>query len=108
MKEKDKKCGRFQAHERNTALVFHITNATNDDKFILEFAPKGDEQCTDGLVFTPVREGGKVVEISVRNNPLVYVTPADGYYRIQNAGLDDTRAVIELVDKYEVTPYVHR
>lgn len=93
----------------NTALVFHIERADDDDLFGLEYSPYDEQaQCMDNLPFFPVVVNGKRVEFDNKNMPFVYVTPAKAYYRVVNLGFDNTRACVNIIDTYEVAPYVKR
>lgn len=99
----------YNLFKANTALVFHIECATEDDLFGIEYAPFDEQsQCMDDLKFHPVLIKGERVTFDNKTSPFVYTTPAKAYYRIVNLGFDNTRACVNIIDTYEVKPYVER
>lgn len=93
----------------NTALVFSIENVSEDDLFGLEYAAYDEQsQCMDDLKFLPVMVKGERVTFDINTSPFTYVTPAKAYYRLANLGFDNTRACVNIIDTYEVQPYVNR
>ena len=99
----------YKLYAANTALVFHIECATDDDLFGIEYSPFDEQsQCMDDLKFYPVLVKGERVTFDNKTSPFVYTTPAKAYYRIVNLGFDNTRACVNIIDTYEVKPYVER